>query len=329
MEEKINSGVTRTGETDIRLNLIDSFPNHPYHVFDDEDMTELTASIEANGLLNPIIVRSKADGRYELISGHRRKRAYEILKIKIIRAIIVDVTDDEAIIMMVDSNCQRSKILPSEKAFSYKMKLEAIKRQGKRNDLTCAQLEHKSKKSREIVGEQIGESAAQVARYIRLTELIPELLDFVDKGRMKMQPAVELSYLDEESQRDLVDIIDGTEVFPSFSQTVRMRKAFKDGKLTYELVEKIMAEDKANQKPKYRFSVERLGKYTKQKGVVIKEGSVRFVDTVTLSIDEKNLLPMLKRVEVFIQAMTTHGTAKYYEAVTNPVLYHSINDLEE
>lgn len=217
MEEKINSGVTRTGETDIRLNLIDSFPNHPYHVFDDEDMTELTASIEANGLLNPVIVRSKADGRYELISGHRRKRAYEILKIKIIRAIIVDVTDDESIIMKVDSNCQRSKILPSEKAFSYKMKLEAIKRQGKRNDLTCAQLEHKFKKSREIVGKQTGESGAQVARYIRLTNLVPELLEYVDSGRMKMQPAVELSYLDEESQRDLVDIIDGTEVFPSFS----------------------------------------------------------------------------------------------------------------
>lgn len=261
MEKKINRGVIRTGETDIKVHLIDSFPNHPYHVFDDEDMTELAASIKANGLLNPIIVRSKADGRFELISGHRRKRAYEILKINKIRAIIVDVTDDEAIIMMVDSNCQRSKILPSEKAFSYKMKLDAIKRQGKRNDLTCAQVEHKSKKSREIVGEQTGESAAQIARYIRLTELIPELLDFVDKGRMKMQPAVELSYLDEESQRDLVDIIDGTDVFPSFSQTVRMRKAFKDGELTYELVEKIMAEDKANQKPKYRFSVERLGKY--------------------------------------------------------------------
>ena len=239
MEKKINREVIRAGETDIKVHLIDSFPNHPYHVFDDEDMTELAASIEANGLLNPIIVRSKADGRYELISGHRRKRAYEILKINKIRAIIVDITDDEAIIMMVDSNCQRSKILPSEKAFSYKMKLEAIKRQGKRNDLTCAQVEHKSKKSREIVGEQTGESAAQVARYIRLTELIPELLDFIDKGRMKMQPAVELSYLDEESQRDLVDIIDGTEVFPSFSQTVRMRKAFKDGELTYELIEKI------------------------------------------------------------------------------------------
>ena len=134
MEKKINRGVIRTGETDIKVHLIDSFPNHPYHVFDDEDMTELAASIEANGLLNPIIVRSKADGRYELISGHRRKRAYEILKINKIRAIIVDVSDDEAIIMMVDSNCQRSKILPSEKAFSYKMKLDAIKRQGKRND---------------------------------------------------------------------------------------------------------------------------------------------------------------------------------------------------
>lgn len=205
------------GEQDIKVGLIDSFPNHPYHVFDDTDMSELVASIEANGLLNPIIVRKKVDGRYELISGHRRKRAYEILKINEIRAIVVDVDDNEAIILMVDSNCQRSKILPSEKAFSYKMKLNAIKRQGKRTDLTCNQLEHKYKKSREIVGEQTGESAAQVSRYIRLTNLVPKLLEFVDSGRMKMQPAVELSYLDEESQRDLVDIIDDTDVFPSFS----------------------------------------------------------------------------------------------------------------
>ena len=260
MEKKINRGVIRAGETDIKVHLIDSFPNHPYHVFDDEDMTELAASIEANGLLNPIIVRSKADGRYELISGHRRKRAYEILKINKIRAIIVDVSDDEAIIMMVDSNCHRSKILPSEKAFSYKMKLDAIKRQGKRNDLTSTQVVSKLRSNEEL-GKEVNESRETIRRFIRLTNLIPELLDFVDKGRMKMQPAVELSYLDEESQRDLVDIIDGTEVFPSFSQTVRMRKAFKDGELTYELVEKIMAEDKANQKPKYRFSVERLGKY--------------------------------------------------------------------
>ncbi len=256
MEEKII-----VGERDIKVGLIDSFPNHPYHVFDDTDMSELVASIEANGLLNPIIVRKKVDGKYEVISGHRRKRAYEILKINEIRTIVVDVDYNEAVIMMVDSNCQRSKILPSEKAFSYKMKLNAIKRQGKRTDLTCAKVEHKSKKSREIVGEQTGESAAQVARYIRLTNLVPELLEFVDSGRMKMQPAVELSYLDEESQRDLVDIIDDTDIFPSFSQTVRMRKAFNNGELTYELIAKIMAEDKANQKPKYRFSAERLNQY--------------------------------------------------------------------
>ena len=206
MEKKINRGVIRTGETDIKVHLIDSFPNHPYHVFDDEDMTELAASIEANGLLNPIIVRSKADGRYELISGHRRKRAYEILKINKIRAIIVDVSDDEAIIMMVDSNCQRSKILPSEKAFSYKMKLDAIKRQGKRNDLTSTQVVSKLRSNEEL-GKEVNESRETIRRFIRLTNLIPELLDFVDKGRMKMQPAVELSYLDEESQRDLVDII--------------------------------------------------------------------------------------------------------------------------
>ena len=249
------------GKRDIRLSLIDNFPNHPYHVFADSDMSELVESIKANGLLNPIIVRSKTDGRYELISGHRRKRAYEILGLEKIKAVIVDVDDNEAVILMVDSNCQRSKILPSEKAFSYKMKLDAIKSQGKRMDLTCAQLEHKSKKSREVVAEQMGESAAQVTRYIRLTNLVPELLQFVDSGRMRMQPAIELSYLDEENQRDLVDIIDDTDVFPSFSQTVRMRKAFNEGKLNYELIAKIMAEDKANQKPKYKFSVEKLNPY--------------------------------------------------------------------
>ncbi len=249
------------GKRDIRLSLIDNFPNHPYHIFDDADMNELVESIKANGLLNPIIVRRKADGRYELISGHRRKRAYEILGLEKIKAVIVDVDDNEAVILMVDSNCQRSKILPSEKAFSYKMKLDAIKSQGKRTDLTCAQVEHKFKKSRGVVAEQMGESAAQVARYIRLTNLVPELLQFVDSGRMKMQPAIELSYLDEENQRDLVDIIDDTDVFPSFSQTVRMRKAFNEGKLNYEVIAEIMAEDKANQKPRYRFSVEKLNLY--------------------------------------------------------------------
>ena len=238
------------GEQDIKVGLIDSFPNHPYHVFDDADMSELVASIEANGLLNPIIVRKKVDGRYELISGHRRKRAYEILKINEIRAIVVDVDDNEAIILMVDSNCQRSKILPSEKAFSYKMKLNAIKRQGKRTDLTCNQLEHKYKKSREIVGEQTGESAAQVARYIRLTNLVPELLDLVDEGKIKMRPAVELSYLDEDSQRAVVDEIDLNQCTPSHDQTIRMRKFFTDGKLTPEVVSAIMGEEKPNQREK-------------------------------------------------------------------------------
>ena len=240
----------------IDLFLIDDFPGHPYKVIDNSDMTELTESIKANGLLNPIIVRKKADGRYELISGHRRKRAYEILKIKKINAVITDLNDDEAIIMMVGSNCQRSNILPSEKAFSYKMKLEAIKRQGKRTDLTLSQVGKKFNAYEELARSS-GDSRNQVHRYIRLTYLVPELLEFIDNGRMKMQPAVELSYLDEEAQRDIVDIIDETDVFPSFSQTVRMRKTDK-GELTYEKISEILSEDKPNQRPTYRISAEKI-----------------------------------------------------------------------
>ena len=240
----------------IDLFLIDDFPGHPYKVIDNSDMTELTESIKANGLLNPIIVRKKADGRYELISGHRRKRAYEILKLKKINAVITDLNDDEAIIMMVDSNCQRSNILPSEKAFSYKMKLDAIKRQGKRTDLTLSQVGKKLNAYEELA-KSSGDSRNQVHRYIRLTYLVPELLEFVDNGRMKMQPAVELSYLDEEAQRDIVDIIDETDVFPSFSQTVRMRKIDK-GELTYEKISEILSEDKPNQRPTYRISAEKI-----------------------------------------------------------------------
>ena len=240
----------------IDLFLIDDFPGHPYKVIDNSDMTELTESIKANGLLNPIIVRKKADGRYELISGHRRKRAYEILKLKKINAVITDLNDDEAIIMMVDSNCQRSNILPSEKAFSYKMTLDAIKRQGKRTDLTLSQV-GKRLNAYEELARSSGDSRNQVHRYIRLTYLVPELLEFVDNGRMKMQPAVELSYLDEEAQRDIVDIIDETDVFPSFSQTVRMRKTDK-GELTYEKISEILSEDKPNQRPTYRISAEKI-----------------------------------------------------------------------
>ena len=240
----------------IDLFLIDDFPSHPYKVIDNSDMTELTESIKANGLLNPIIVRKKADGRYELISGHRRKRAYEILKLKKINAVITDLNDDEAIIMMVDSNCQRSNILPSEKAFSYKMKLDAIKRQGKRTDLTLSQVGKKLNAYEELARSS-GDSRNQVHRYIRLTYLVPELLEFVDNGRMKMQPAVELSYLDEEAQRGIVDIIDETDVFPSFSQTVRMRKTDK-AELTYEKISEILSEDKPNQRPTYRISAEKI-----------------------------------------------------------------------
>ena len=240
----------------IDLFLIDDFPGHPYKVIDNSDMTELTESIKANGLLNPIILRKKADGRYELISGHRRKRAYEILKLKKINAVITDLNDDEAIIMMVDSNCQRSNILPSEKAFSYKMKLDAIKRQGKRTDLTLSQVGKKFNAYEELARSS-GDSRNQVHRYIRLTYLVPELLEFIDNGRMKMQPAVELSYLDEEAQRDIVDIIDETDVFPSFSQTVRMRKTDK-GELTYEKISEILSEDKPNQRPTYRISAEKI-----------------------------------------------------------------------
>jgi len=240
----------------IDLFLIDDFPGHPYKVIDNSDMTELAESIKANGLLNPIIVRKKADGRYELISGHRRKRAYEILKLKKINAVITDLNDDEAIIMMVDSNCQRSNILPSEKAFSYKMKLDAIKRQGKRTDLTLSQVGKKFNAYEELARSS-GDSRNQVHRYIRLTYLVPELLEFIDNGRMKMQPAVELSYLDEEAQRDIVDIIDETDVFPSFSQSVRMRKTDK-GELTYEKISEILSEDKPNQRPTYRISAEKI-----------------------------------------------------------------------
>lgn len=246
----------------ICIKLIDAFPNHPFYIFDDNEMCDLTESIRKNGLISPIIVRRKGD-RYEMISGHRRKHACELLGHSDIPCSIIEASDDEAIIMMVDSNCQRTKILPSERAFAYKMKLEAMKRQGKRSDLTSVQVAQKSvrKTSRQILAEQEGQSQDQVRRYIRLTNLVPELLEFVDLEKIKLCPAVELSFLDEEAQRDVVDQIDETEAFPSHAQTIRMRKAFEQGKLNYDLVKSIMREEKPNQKPKYRFSYERLSEY--------------------------------------------------------------------
>ena len=247
----------------ISLSLIDDFPNHPYHVFNDESMAELTESIRKNGLISPIIVREKDGGRYELISGHRRKYACSTLGHEEIRCNIISVTDDEATIIMVDSNCQRQKLLPSERAFAYKMKLDAMKRQGKRTDLTCVQNAHRLK-SRQILAEQEGKSEYQIRRYIRLTYLIPELLEYVDAEKIKLLPATEISYLGEEAQRDLCDVIETCVAFPSHGQARRIRSLYESGELTYEKTLQILEEEKGNQKPKYRLSCDKLSKYIPQ-----------------------------------------------------------------
>ena len=237
---------------DIPIELIDDFPDHPFKVRDDEDMQQLVESIKERGVITPATVRQKEDGRYELVSGHRRKRACELAGFETLRSEIVDLNRDEATILMVESNFQRSKILPSEKAFAYKMRLEALSRQGKRTDLTSNPLGRKldGKETAQIIGEQSGDSQTQVRRYIRLTNLVPELLEFVDEGRIKMRPAVELSYLDEDCQRDVVDEIDMNDATPSHDQTIRMRKFFDEGKLTTEAIQAIMSEEKPNQKEK-------------------------------------------------------------------------------
>ena len=231
---------------DIPISDIDDFPDHPFKVKD-------------RGVITPATVRLKEDGKYELISGHRRKRASEIVGLDTLRCEVVELTRDEATILMVESNYQRSKILPSEKAFAYKMRLDAMNRQGKRTDLTSTPLESKFR-TNEMLGNEVGESREQIRRYIRLTNLVPELLEFVDEGRIKMRPAVELSYLDEDSQRDVVDEIDGNELTPSHEQTIRMRKLFDEGKLTTEVIQVIMEEEKPNQKEKIVFRGDRVRK---------------------------------------------------------------------
>lgn len=238
---------------DIPLELIDDFPGHPFKVRDDEDMIQLVESVKERGVITPATVRQKEDGRYELISGHRRKRACERAGFEALRCEVVDLDRDAATVLMVESNYQRSQILPSEKAFAYKMRLEAMKRQAgrpsKENSVPVAQ-NYEGKTSRELLGEQVGESQDQVRRYIRLTYLVPELLDLVDEGKIKMRPAVELSYLDEDSQRAVVDEIDLNQCTPSHAQTIRMRQFFTDGKLTPEVVSAIMGEEKPNQREK-------------------------------------------------------------------------------
>ena len=238
---------------DIPLEEIDDFPDHPFQVREDEDMFQLVESIKERGVITPATVRQKEDGRYELISGHRRKRACELAGFETLRCEVVDLDRDEATILMVESNFQRSQILPSEKAHAYKMRLDTMKRQAgrpsKENGATV--LPHlQGKKSREILAAESGESHEQIRKYIRLTNLVPELLEFVDEGRIKMRPAVELSYLNEDCQRDLVDEIDLNDCTPSHDQAIRMRKFFEEGKLTTEAISAIMSEEKPNQREK-------------------------------------------------------------------------------
>ena len=235
---------------DIPLELIDDFPDHPFKVRDDEDMIQLVESVKERGVITPATVRQKEDGRYELISGHRRKRACELAGFEALRCEVVDLDRDAATVLMVESNYQRSQILPSEKAFAYKMRLEAMKRQGQRSDLTSSPVGTKFDRSSEAITEETGDSRNQIHRYIRLTNLVPELLDLVDEGKIKMRPAVELSYLDEDSQRAVVDEIDLNQCTPSHDQTIRMRKFFTEGKLTPEVVSAIMSEEKPNQREK-------------------------------------------------------------------------------
>ena len=235
---------------DIPLELIDDFPDHPFKVRDDEDMIQLVESIKERGVITPATVRQKEDGRYDLISGHRRKRACELAGFEALRCEVVDLDRDAATVLMVESNYQRSQILPSEKAFAYKMRLEAMKRQGQRSDLTLSPVGTKFDRSSEAITEETGDSRNQIHRYIRLTNLVQELLDLVDEGKIKMRPAVELSYLDEDSQRAVVDEIDLNQCTPSHDQTIRMRKFFTEGKLTPEVVSAIMSEEKPNQREK-------------------------------------------------------------------------------
>ena len=247
---------------DIPLAEIDEFPDHPFKVLMDEDMEQLVDSIKRSGVMTPATVRMKEDGRYELISGHRRKKACELAGLETLKCEVKELTRDEAIIVMVESNLQRTTILPSEKAFAYKMRLEAMNRQGQRSDLTSVPVAQKSenKTSREKLGELVGESQDQVRRFIRLTELVPEILQMVDERQIAFRPAVELSYLTEGQQYTLLEAMEYSDATPSLAQAIKMKKFMQDGKLTDEVIQSIMQEEKPNQKEKPAFKDERITK---------------------------------------------------------------------
>ena len=247
---------------DIPISEIDEFPDHPFKVLMDEDMEQLVDSIKRNGVMTPATVRLKEDGRYELISGHRRKKACELAGLDTLKCEVKEFSRDEAIIVMVESNLQRTTILPSEKAFAYKMRLEAMNRQGQRSDLTSSPLATKLQKGRSDVelGELVGESKDQIRRYIRLTELVPEILQMVDERQIAFRPAVEISYLSEEQQYTLLEAMEYNDATPSLAQAIKMKKYMQEGKLTDGVISSIMEEEKPNQREKPAFRDERITK---------------------------------------------------------------------
>ena len=268
-EERDNAG--RTFVTDLDPAEISDFPNHPFHVRMDEEMERLVESVKERGVLSPVLVRSMPDGGYQMVSGHRRKMAAELAELPTVSCIVRELTDDEAVIIMVDSNLQRERVLPSEKAFAYQMKLDAMKRQGQRTDLTCATPLHKldGKKSRDILAEQSGESHEQIRKYIRLTNLIPELLDMVDnsvlkekdKLQMALRPAVELSYLTEDEQKALLETMTIDDCTPSHAQAIKMRDFSEKGKLNADVILSIMQEEKPNQVEQFKMPKDRISKF--------------------------------------------------------------------
>lgn len=244
---------------DIPLAEIDEFPDHPFKVLMDEDMEQLVDSIKRSGVMTPATVRMKENGRYELISGHRRKKACELAGLETLKCEVKELTRDEAIIVMVESNLQRTTILPSEKAFAYKMRLEAMNRQGQRSDLTSCPVGNKFTSASEV-SKEVGDSERQIFRYIRLTELVPEILQMVDEHQIAFRPAVELSYLTEGQQYTLLEAMEYSDATPSLAQAIKMKKFMQDGKLTNEVIQSIMQEEKPNQKEKPAFKDERITK---------------------------------------------------------------------
>ena len=245
---------------DIPLSEIDDFPDHPFHVRNDEDMDQLVESIKERGIITPVMLRQKDDGRFEMVSGHRRKRACELAGMETIKAEIRNLTRDDAILLMVDSNLQRTTILPSEKAFAYKMRLDAMRHRGQRTDLTLSPVATKLDSASEI-GKLVGESRDQVFRYIRLTNLIPGLLELVDEGRIALRPAVEISYLTVNEQKDLLETISYEDATPSLAQAIKMREFSANGRLSEDVILSILSEQKPNQREKISFQADRLRKY--------------------------------------------------------------------